>query len=95
VQEGKHPFVAYGPPAAFYSRRGFQSAEEAFAAIAQHRKEREDTIKSHAALSYLFNGGLEYEKLKSYPAREIELIHLALKDIRDREEASINKARKK
>jgi len=43
----------------------------------------------------VFNGGLEYEKLKSYPAREIELIHLALKAIRDREEASMSKVRKK
>ena len=46
-------------------------------------------------MSYAFKGGVEYEKLKSYSGREVELIQQAMVEIREQEQAAIDKSKPK
>ena len=95
MQEGKQTFPSDGPSTAFWQRRGFKNAEEALAAISRHRDQRESTIKSFASLAYAFRGAVNYEDLKGYSPRELELITETLTEIRTKEEDAIKGARGK
>ena len=87
----KHVQVGVGCQPAFWASGGFKTAEEALAEIEKRRKEKEDTIKILAELSFAYSGSLNYEQLKTYPNREIVLLTNTMNDINKRKDAAINK----
>lgn len=94
VQGGPNLPIGVGCQPAFWSSGGFNSAEEALAEIEKRRGEKEDTIRSIAELSFAYEGALDYEKLKSYPQREIEILVETMNRINKKKEKAYADARK-
>ena len=88
----KHGQNSDGSPDAFYGSGGFDSADEVFAAITKHRKNRDQTLSNIAALVQAYEGGLSYAYVKKLPPREIEILTNTLNDIRDNEKKELDSA---
>ena len=81
-----------GCSTAFWVSGGFEDAEEALAKIKERREEKEILIKSLASLAYSFEGSLNYETLKQYPQREIDILAEVLDSINKQRSVAVEKA---
>ena len=83
-----------GCPTAFWISGGFKDAEAALAEIKKKREEKENLIKGIASLAYAFEGSLDYETLKGYPQRELDILTETVENINKQRQASIDKAKR-